>query len=242
MNDANIHPTEARIRDGIARFRAWRRHSDAALAETVTQLQDAQIARLRRTHQRLLDDDRFRPITEFFLQEIYNGLDLTELAHEIERALPTAMRLLPDSVMRTAAIAVEANALTGELDEAVAAFLQQQALSVDDASIIAGYRHVGRYDDRQEQMRLLRELGLGLDRYVRSRLIFATFKMVKRPAHMAGLGGLYDFMAKGFAVMKPVHSVTDFLDLFIGRELQILTQLENGVDSPLDIPDCELPA
>lgn len=237
------HDTETRIRDGIARYRAWQRHSDATLAEVVLQLQHNQTARLRRTHAALLGDTRFAPITEFFLQEIYTGLDLDVLAREIERALPKAMRVLPDSVMRTAAIAVEANALTGEMDEAIAAdLLAHQASADSDDAVIASYRRVGRFQDREEQMRLLRELGMGLDRYVRSRLISATFKMVKRPAHMAGFGGLYDFMAKGFAVMKPMKSVADFLDVFIGREQRILTQLENGVDSPLDLPDCELPA
>lgn len=225
-----------RIRAGIARYRAWARHQDEALLTQVMAVQSAQTTRLRQTHAALLANPVFAPITDFFLSEIYTGLDLAELAREIEKALPVATRMLPDSVMRTAAIAVEANALTGELDEAVArALLNQGVTEPADDDMIAAYRYCAQYGERHEQMRLLRDLGLGLDRYVRSRLITATFKMAARPARMAGLSGLYDFMAKGFAVMKPVKSVADFLDSFIGHEMRILDNLENGLEHPFAV-------
>lgn len=222
-----------RIRLGIARFRGWQRHADEALHAQVMAVQHLQIERLRRTHASLLADERFRPITEFFLCEIYAGLDLDELAREIEKALPVATRMLPDSVLRTAAIAVEANALTGELDEEVARDLIATGITTPtDTDLIAAYRRCDQDLARREQMRLLRELGLGLDRYVRSRLITATFKMAARPAKMAGLGGLYDFMANGFAVMKPMKSVADFLDDFLGREARILDKLNTDCHDP----------
>lgn len=225
-----------RIRDAIARYRAWQRHTDATLQAQVLIVQQLQIDRLRRTHAGLLADDRFRPITEFFLSEIYAGLDLDELAREIEKALPVATRMLPDSVLRTAAIAVEANALTGELDEEIARDLHAAGVTAPgDADLIAAYRRCDQDSARREQMRLLRELGLGLDRYVRSRLITATFKMAARPAKMAGLGGLYDFMGTGFAVMKPMKSVADFLDDFLGRETRILDNLGTDCDDPFAV-------
>lgn len=225
-----------RIRQAIGRYRAWQRHGDDALQTQVLAVQQLQIARLRRTHDALLADDRFRPITEFFLCEIYAGLDLEELAREIEKALPVATRMLPDSVLRTAAIAVEANALTGELDEEIALDLLAAGINEPtDSDLIAAYRRCNQDMARREQMRLLRELGLGLDRYVRSRLITATFKMAARPAKMAGLGGLYDFMATGFAVMKPMKSVADFLDDFLGREARILDNINTDCDDPFAV-------
>lgn len=225
-----------RIRHGIARYRCWQRHGNDALNAQVLVVQQLQIARLRRTHESLLADDRFCPITEFFLCEIYAGLDLDELAREIEKALPVATRMLPDSVLRTAAIAVEANALTGELDEEVALWLHAAGITEPtDSDLIAAYRRCDQDVARREQMRLLRELGLGLDRYVRSRLITATFKMAARPAKMAGLGGLYDFMGKGFAVMKPMKSVANFLDDFLGREARILDKLNTDCDDPFAV-------
>lgn len=225
-------PIEARIREGIQRFRSWQRHQDPAMAAAVADLQRAQISRLRLTHADLLAAASTQPITEFFLSEIYTGLDLHELAREIEKALPVAMRMLPESVMRTAAVAVECNALTGELDERTAAWLQARGLRADDETALIAAYQAGDMSLRHEQARLLRELGLGLDRYVRSRLITATFRMVSGPARVAGLGGLYDFMARGFAVMKPMRSVADFLDVFLGRELQILDNLAQNRPQP----------
>lgn len=223
-----------RIRAGITRYRAWARHGDEALLACVKAVQAVQTARLRRTHEALLADERFAPITEFFLSDIYTGLDIEELAREVEKALPAATRLLPDSVLRTAVIAVEANALTGELDEIIARDLLAHGISTPtDSDLIEAYRRCGNWSARREQAQLLRDLGLGLDRYVRSRLITATFRMVARPARMAGLGGLYDFMGKGFDVMKPMKSVAEFLDVFLGREERILANLENGRDDPL---------
>lgn len=216
---------EARIRDGIARYRAWQRHHDAALAERVLAVQAAQTARLRQTHADLLADPITAPLTCFFLNEIYTGLDLEELAREIERALPIAVRLLPDSVMRTAAIAAEANALTGELDEAVAQWLLDHDADAADEHALAEALRQSRLPERHHQAELLRELGLGLDRYVRSRMILGTFRLVARPARAAGFRGLYDFMDHGFTVMKPMRSVADFLDTFLGRELNILDNL-----------------
>jgi hypothetical protein len=232
--------TSARIRAGIGRYRAWSRHGNDALTASVVAVQALQTARLRHTHHSLLADKRFAPITEFFLNDIYTGLELDELAREIEKALAVATRLLPDSVMRTAAIAVEANALTGELDEAVASDLLTHGISVPtDDDLIASYRRLEQYEARHRQMHLLRELGLGLDRYVRSRLITATFKISKGPAHMAGLAGLYDFMTTGFAVMKPMKSVAGFLDVFLGREQRILDRLAQGASAPFAVDDDE---
>lgn len=231
---STVTSTSTRIRAGITRYRQWLRHNDTQMAELVLMVQQLQTKRLRSTHADLLADPRFNPITEFFLSEIYTGLDLNELAREIEKALPVAIRMLPDSVMRTAAIAVECNALTGELDEAIATWLITRNITKpSDEDIIAAYQ-ASDLTLRHEQARLLRELGLGLDRYVRSRLITATFKMSAGPARMAGLAGLYDFMAKGFAVMKPMKSVADFLDVFIGRELKILDNLANGHPQPFN--------
>lgn len=111
------------MRYDLGRYRAWRSHSDPAFKEHFVAIQKWQAERLKKTHADLLKDDRYKAVTQFFLTDLYGGLDLSELAREVERALPIATRLLPESVMRTSALALELNALTGELDEAVASTL-----------------------------------------------------------------------------------------------------------------------
>jgi hypothetical protein len=222
------------MRFELGRFRLWRSHHDEAFRERFVAVQHWQAARLTRTHADFLQDERYEAVTRFFLSDLYGGLDLNELAREIERALPVATRLLPDSVMRTSAVALELNALTGELDEAVAAMLFDTLgyREITEASILEAYVACDQYESRQRQLDLLSELGRGLDRYVRSRVIYATFKIAHRPARMAGLGSLYDFLGRGFDVMRPMGSAQDFINLFINRERAILDNIKAGKPDP----------
>lgn len=225
------------MRYELGRFRAWRSHSDQEFRERFVAVQKAQAERLTKTHADFLEDPRYQAVTQFFLNEMYGGLDLNELAREIERALPVATRLLPESVMRTSAVALELNALTGELDEGVATMLFETLgyKEITEANLVEAYRAAGQHEARHRQLELLAELGNGLDRYVRSRVIYATFRIAQRPARMAGLGGLYDFLGRGFEVMRPMGSAQEFINLFVSRERAIVDNIRAGKANPYDI-------
>lgn len=236
MNREDIKSTGDLMRYELARFRSWRSHQEPQFREWFVAVQLWQVERLKRTHIALLEDERYRAATQFFLSDMYGGLDLTELANEIERALPIATRLLPDSVMRTSAVALELNALTGELDEAVASILFEKlgVTEITDEAMVEAFRLAGTREMRERQIALLRELSTGLDKYVRSRVIYATFKIANKPAHMAGLGALYDFLGRGFAVMRPMGSAQEFLDLFLNKEEDIMDKVYNNHPDPFN--------
>ena len=225
------------MRYELGRYRALRGHHDEDFRQKFVAVQKNQAARLTRTHADLLHDPRYQAVTQFFLTDLYGGLDLTELAREVERALPIATRLLPESVMRTSTVALELNALTGELDEAVTTMLFETMgiTDITDQAMVAAYRACDQHVERRRQMSLLAELGGGLDRYVRSRVIYATFRIAHRPAKMAGLGGLYDFLGRGFDVMRPMGSAHDFLSLFVGREITIIDNIHAGKTDPFTL-------
>jgi hypothetical protein len=225
------------MRYELGRYRAWRSHSDEAFREKFAAVQKWQAVRLTRTHHDLLVDPRYQAVTQFFLTDLYGGLDLTELAREVERALPIATRLLPESVMRTSAVALELNALTGDLDEALTTMLFETMgeTRITEKNMIEAYRACNNQADRHHQLKMLAELGGGLDRYVRSRVIYATFKIAQRPARMAGLGGLYDFLGRGFEVMRPMGSAQDFLERFVGSELAIVDNIFAGKSDPFSV-------
>lgn len=237
LKPEDIKTLADQMRYELGRYRAWRCHQDPVFQERFITLQKWLAGRLSRTHADLLEDDRYRAVTQFFLSDLYGGLDLSELAREVERALPIATRLLPDSVMRTSAVALELNALTGELDEALAAALFETLghTEITEAGVIEAYRLCDFQAARHHQLDLLAELGSGLDRYVRSRVIYATFKIAQRPAQMAGLGGLYNFLGRGFDVMRPMGSAQSFLDHFIGKERAIVDALCAGTPDPFNV-------
>lgn len=237
MKREEIKTTADIMRYELARFRAWRSHHDEEFRQRFHSVQMWQVELLKGLHADLIADERYQAATTFFLTEMYGGLDLTELANEIERALPIATRLLPDSVMRTSAVALELNALTGELDEEVTAILfDKMGITELNADVMAiAYRQAGTRAMRERQIELLRELGNGLDKYVRSRVIYATFKIAAKPAKMAGLGGLYEFLGRGFEVMRPMGSAQNFLDLFLSKELQMLENIYNGHPNPFSV-------
>ncbi len=237
MKREEITTTEGILRYDLARYRAWRCHSDEQFKEWFNAVQKWQVARLTRTHGHLLEDERYQAVTNFFLSDMYGGLDLTSLANEIERALPTTTRLLPDSVMRTAAVALELNAITGELDEQVAGYLFEhlKVSEITEDNMADAYRHCGTREQRAQQMALARELGMGLDKYVKNRIIYATFKIASKPLHLAGLGALYDFLDRGFAAMRPMGSAQEFLDMFINEEEAIMNKIYNNEPNPYQV-------
>ncbi|EKF76122.1 hypothetical protein A11A3_01470 [Alcanivorax hongdengensis A-11-3] len=211
----------------LERFFALRQHDDdAVFLARLRRLQDWQSQRLRHTHRHLLDDTATAPGIDFLLVDVYGGRDLLPVARDIRRALPKAMRLLPDKVMATSASALEAAILTQELDEAITTHLGERLEQpLDEASYLAAFRQEGHRADRQRQLQLVAELGHRLDRYIRSRMLQTTFKMVRKPAHAAGFANLYDFMDRSFRVMKPVPSVGLLLEQLAAREEAIMDKV-----------------
>ncbi|MDX1803178.1 MAG: hypothetical protein R3292_03800 [Alcanivorax sp.] len=220
----------------LERFFALRQHGeDNIFVARLTRLQDWQSQRLRHTHAHLLDDPATEPGIEFLLQEVYGGRELLPVAREIRRALPKAMKLLPDKVMATSASALEAAIITQELDEAITGMLGERLdQPLDEATYLAGFRQQQHHQDRQRQLQLVAELGHRLDRYIRSRMLQTTFKMVRKPAHAAGFANLYDFMDRSFRVMKPVPSVGLLLEQLAAREEAIMDKVFAHHPSPFE--------
>lgn len=237
MTREQIQTTADLLRYELARYRAWRCHTDDHFNAHFVALQQWQVEHLKARHANLLADERYAAVTQFFLSDMYGGLDLRELAAQIERAVPIACRLLPDSVMRTSAGALELNALTGELDEELATeifeVMGEREITVENYG--EAFRRCDQGDRRERQLELVRELAIGLDKYVRSRVIYATFRIANKPAHMAGLGKLYDFLDRGFSVMRPMGSASEFINLFTGKEEVVLQNLLARHPDPFNV-------
>lgn len=226
------------LQQTLNRFFALQQHGDdATFRQRLQRLQSWQSERLYHSHRDILEQPDTAAAVTFLFTDVYGGHDLKPVAENIRRALPKALKLLPDRVMQTSATVLETAVLTQELDEHLTATLQaqlDQPLTTD--TYAAAYRAQGRETERARQLALVAEIGAQIDRYVRSRMIQGTFRMVRRPAHAAGLGSLYDFLDHGFRAMRPLRSVDALLRQLAAREQLIMQRLLAGSEAPFAAP------
>jgi hypothetical protein len=170
------------------------------------------------------------PAATFFLTDLYGSKDLTRLDADVRRVVPTTKRLLPTAGLETVADAIELEALSEELDLAMAAALGPNLTA---AAYGRAYRKVDRRNDRERQIDLIEDLGHSLDRLVHQPLIGTALSMMRRPARFAGLGELHEFLQQGYDAFRTMGGAGEFLNLIVGRERKLLEALFAGDDSLL---------
>ncbi len=212
-------------------------NSEPAAARDRLRLREWQAGRLARTHAELLASARFGNAAQFFLSDLYGPKDFSSRDEEVERILPLLIKMLPGSALRTVALAVELDAISELLDSAMVAVLCRRGVieHIDEDAYAAAYRAVGCQPERQRQIALIRETGEALDRLARKPLLNGMLKLMRGPAHLAGLGDLHAFLERGFNAFRSMGSATEFLDSIEYKEQQLLNRLFAGVASPFSI-------
>lgn len=226
-----------KMRFDLKLYKALKQHQPSyGYLPELKQLQAWQADRLRMTHSSLLHEPGYHDATEFVLNDVYGGIDLYHVVVDIDRALPVVVRLFSSNVMKTASIALELNALTGRLDEELMEmhFHTLGYSTICEESYIEAYRACDHFEQREHQVRLAQSLGYLIDQYIASRVIYMGFKMAKSPAHAAGLHALYDFMGKGFEVLRPLGSAHEFLMRITQPELHVIERIKLAHESPFE--------
>ncbi len=185
--------------------------------------------RLARTHFDLVFEPRFSAAAKFFLGDLYGPTDIGAHIDDIRRVVPVMVRTLPASGLATVARAVELNALSEDLDGAMVEAIGEAADRLDNATYAAAYAEVGRRDDRRRQLDLIAECGAALDRLTHVRFIGAALKLMHKPAHLAGLGELQEFLERGYeAFGKMRGGAGEFISIVVTRERALSEALING--------------
>ena len=191
----------------------------------------------------MLLNPRYGLAAKFFLSDLYGPQDFSSRDEEIERILPMLTSLLPASALQTIALAVELDALTEDLDSAMVGELRKMGRidaideinQINDSTYSAAYRAVGRRPERQRQIALIRETGEALEKLARKPLLRSVLKLMRGPAHLAGLGCSQAFLESGFDAFCKMGEATEFLDAIEGKEQCLLTNLFGGAAQPFDI-------
>jgi hypothetical protein len=228
----------AALTRGLARVQQHHRERAAnpAVAQAIAHLGRWQSLRLRKTYADLASVPRYASAMRFFETDLYGGADFAKRDSDLARVVPAIKRLLPGHVVDTVAAAVELNALSQDLDRAMVDALRPVALTFSVAEYCAAYRSVGQFDQRRLQIRLMGDVGGALDRFVQKPMIRGALVVMRKPARMAGLGALQDFLERGYAAFTTMRGSADFLATIQRRETQIHEAIAGGDDAPFADP------
>ena len=225
------------LSNALARVRQHHveRTANPGLAHALAALAAWQGRRLKVTYADLEGMPRYAGAIAFFETDLYGHADFAQRDADLARVVPAMKRLMPENVIATVAMASELDALSKDLDRAMVDALRSAAeFSVQD--YCAAYRAVGRFDARLRQIGLIGDVGAALDRMVGKPMIRTALTVMRKPARLAGLAALQDFLERGFAAFAQMRGAAEFLATIRQRESAIHAAIAAGSDAPFPDP------
>jgi len=197
------------------------------------QLQRWQQKRLARTFDDLIQQDAYRPAVNFFLTELYGGLDFRERDLEMSKVMPVMRRFLPDKVLYIMSEAFELQAVSLEFDMEMAGYMDRlDNPNLDMDRYCEVYRACSDKPGRERQVLLIRKLGYDLDRLVNKPLVNTLVRLLRGPAHAAGFGKLQEFLESGLGSFRALRDVQFFNEAIYQREWNSMQNLFAGEAEP----------
>ncbi len=223
------------IRDAIVEVERFRREaiSQQSLSDAVAAVKYFQSRRFAATYQDLMSSGPYQSATKFFLSELYGDANYSTRDAQFARIAGAIQRLLPKAAIATAVSLAQLHVLTERLDLAMGhAWIQEEPLPGStglSARYARAWRMTSDEESRQRQLQLVLEVGRDLHALTRTPGLRLLLKMMRRPAHAAGLADLQHFLEQGFdtfAKMGQRKGATEtFLQLIDKRETEVLKAL-----------------
>lgn len=231
----------AALDDLLEQYKQLNYHSDPLLKQRLNDAQNWLKQRILSTHQDLFNEPKNQLMAKYFINRLYGGPEFDDLALQIERLLKyahKAEKIIPENAIKTGLKSVGLAVLAMELDEQVA----QQLLkdypvdqAIDDEMMHQTLVKLDQSSARKQQLDLLDELGVSLDKYMRSFIMHTAFKMCKGAATKYHFELMYDFIGEGFVAMKPLKSAATFIHSFTEKERMIVDNVHSGKPNPFRI-------
>lgn len=202
------------------------------LSPVMLKLKTWQSERLAKTYQDFTESKRHRAATRFFQEQLYGPVDFTQRDADIERIYPMMQKVLSDQALNSITLAIELHVLSQELDSAMEQAISQRLTHKDDdvtpELYAACYRSLDNQPLREKQIRYLLDIGNILDEVVKNPMLYATIKIARIPAKLAGFSRLQDFVETGFDAFRKMRGAETFLAAIQERETKIMETLFRG--------------
>jgi hypothetical protein len=212
---------------------AGRIESEDFAYESLAVLQQFQLDRIARSYADLIRQENSRTAVNFFLSELYGGLDFRKRDQDMNKVMPLMVHFLPDRTLMTMSEAFELQAISLEFDIAMAQYMSRKSIPrLDMAAYCGVYRATGDQSDRERQIMLIRKLGFDLEKLVKKPLVSFLARMMRGPAHAAGFGDLQDFLESGLGSFRSLNDVREFVTIIYQRERDAMQKMFAGEEKP----------
>ena len=225
----------------LEQYKQLNYHTDPILKKRLHDAQAWLKSRIEETHKELFNAPKNQLMAQYFINRLYGGPEFDDLALQIERLLKyahKAEKIIPENAIKTGLKSVGLAVLAMQLDEQVASQLLQDYpvdQPISDEMMLETLIKLNQENARKEQLNLLDELGLSLDKYMRSFIMHTAFKMCKGAASKYNFELMYDFIGEGFVAMKPIKSAATFIESFTQKERIIVDNVHSGKTNPFRI-------
>lgn len=226
--------TAERIRLQLQKVTSLREQAQrAGLSKAVHEIKQLQARRFRATYADFLNDAYHGAATRFFLDELYGEHDFAERDAQFGRIAGAIERLFPEAVNELAVDLAETHALTETLDHQLASHWMDQDDGCSYAErYVRSWRMTGERAQRDRQLSVVQHMGSELQRLTRMKSLLIALKMMRQPAHLAGLSSLQQFLERGFSAFATMGDATRFMEAIALRERIWIDTL---FDTDLDI-------
>ncbi|WP_395144429.1 hypothetical protein ACF3NV_00190 [Moraxella atlantae] len=228
----------AQLQASLDQYQQYPHHHDDALRQKLQEAQAWQRERMTKTHAELFAPPKQQAFGSYLFDQLYGGEQFDQLAKQIGRITRTAGKLekfIPANALATGVEGVRQAVEAIGLDVELAQYLLTQNLPVNDDTMLAAYRAVNKPQARHQQIDALVATCYQSDKYLRSFVMQKSFALAKPVAYKYQFGALYDFIAKGFEVIRPIKSVGDLMENFAQKEHQIINNVHSGQPDPFNV-------
>ena len=233
------------IRSAVCRVGELRQAqaSQAGLRDAVLAVKAVQARRFAGTYKDILSAGPFSAAASFFLTQLYSARDFAERDAQFARIAGAIERFFPSAVVQTAVNLAKIHELTESLDHHMGVAWQDGNSATGEAGrYLDAWRAVGRRADREAQLADVLDIGREMARLTRTPGLRTMLRMMRAPAHAAGLASLQDFLESGFdtfASIARADGARAFLGIVKERESRLIEHL---FDAPRVVGETQLAA